>query len=73
MLVRTLVALAIATLLLSSVSVAHELKANAECDKTKQKIRDIQSRMRSGYTRAQGEKMEARLRKLRAKRKKVCR
>lgn len=44
-----------------------------QCRKTKEKIRAVQSRMRSGYTRAQGEKLEAELRKLRAKRKKVCR
>ena len=44
-----------------------------ECEKIKQEIREIQSKMRSGYTRAQGEKLEARLRKLRALRAKACR
>ena len=44
-----------------------------ECEKIKQEIREIQSKMRSGYTRAQGEKFEARLRKLRALRAKACR
>lgn len=44
-----------------------------ECEKIKQDIREIRSRMRSGYTRAQGEKLEARLRKLRVLRAKTCR
>ena len=70
---RTLFTLAIASLLISSMSVGLEKEDKAECDKTKQKIRAIQSKMRSGYTRAQGEKMEAQLRKLRIKRKKACR
>lgn len=45
----------------------------SECDKIKQKIRHVQSRMRAGYTRAQGEKLEAELRRLRAQRQKACR
>jgi hypothetical protein len=44
-----------------------------ECEEIKQKIRMIQSRMRSGYTRAEGEKLEAALRRLRALRSKACR
>jgi hypothetical protein len=44
-----------------------------KCNVTKEKIRKIQSKMRSGYTRAQGEKMEAQLRKLRKQRKQRCR
>ena len=43
-----------------------------KCKATKEKIRKIQSRMRSGYTRAQGEKMEEQLRKLRKQRRKFC-
>lgn len=43
------------------------------CSEIKQEIRDIEARMRSGYTRAQGEKYEAKLRKLKRKRKHVCR
>jgi hypothetical protein len=43
------------------------------CDNVKEEIREIESRMRSGYSRAQGEKYEARLRKLKRKRKSVCR
>ncbi len=65
--------LIIAFILLAPDVTAHESSAKAECEKTKQKIRQIQSKMRSGYTRKQGEKMEADLRKLRAIRAKKCR
>jgi len=43
------------------------------CDDVKQEIRDVESRMRAGYSRAQGERFEARLRKLKRKRSKLCR
>ena len=43
------------------------------CDEVKQAIRDIEARMRAGYTRAQGERYEARLRKLKRKRRLLCR
>ncbi|HSM29704.1 MAG TPA: hypothetical protein VK854_03315 [Woeseiaceae bacterium] len=43
------------------------------CDEVKQAIRDIEARMRAGYSRAQGERYEARLRKLKRKRSKLCR
>ena len=43
------------------------------CDEVKQAIREIEARMRSGYSRSQGEKYEARLRKLKRKRSKLCR
>ena len=52
---------------------AHEQSEQARCEKTDQQIRLVQSKMRAGYTRAQGEKLEARLRKLRAERAKYCR
>ena len=55
------------------VGFAHVQSDQARCEKTKQQIRLVQSKMRAGYTRAQGEKLEARLRKLRAERAKVCR
>ena len=45
----------------------------ARCAAVKEKIRHVQSRMRSGYTRAQGERLEAQLRKLRKQRKTLCR
>ena len=44
-----------------------------ECEKIKAKIRYIQSKMRAGYTRAQGERMEEQLRELRSLRHKACR
>jgi len=43
------------------------------CEEIRQRIETLYSRMRSGYTRAEGEKMEAELRKLRALRAKACR
>jgi hypothetical protein len=45
----------------------------AACAEVKEKIRNIESRMRAGYTRAQGERYEEKLRELRAKRYKLCR
>ena len=45
----------------------------AKCRKVKDDIRYVQSRLRAGYTRAEGEKLEARLRKLRKTRRLVCR
>jgi len=43
------------------------------CSEVKEEIRDIEARMRSGYTRAQGERFEAKLSKLKRKRKTICR
>lgn len=51
---------------------AHDTCGKAECAEIKQKIRTIEAKMRSGYTRAQGERYESRLRELRAKRHKAC-
>ncbi len=67
-----------ATMLLISCSwfataVAHERPDKIECAAIKEKIRHIQSKMRAGYTRAQGERMEEQLRKLRLARRKKCR
>ncbi len=56
-----------------AASHAHNVCAKAKCEETKQKIEKIQAKMRQGYTRAQGEKMEAQLRSLRAIRSKRCR
>jgi len=44
-----------------------------DCQKVKADIREIQAKMRSGYTAAQGNRYEARLRKLRDKRSRICR
>ena len=60
-------------LLIQSPSVAHNKDDKAECAIVKEKIRTIESKMRAGYTRAQGERYEAQLRELRAKRYKLCR
>jgi hypothetical protein len=64
---------ALACALMPSAGSAHSNYDKAACAEVKEKIRDIEARMRSGYTRAQGEKYEARLRKLKRKRKQVCR
>ncbi|MDA0993998.1 MAG: hypothetical protein O3A13_10265 [Proteobacteria bacterium] len=63
----------IALSLLLTNSQAHEVANEAECREAKEKIRHLQSRMRSGYSRAQGERLESKLRKLQAKRKATCR
>ncbi len=69
---RGLIVITICLLIIRSVS-AHEYCSKAECEKTRQKIEQIHSKMRQGYTRKQGEKMEADLRKLTAIRSKQCR
>ncbi len=56
-----------------SASYAHNNCLKAKCEETKQKIEKTHAKMRQGYTRAQGEKMEAELRRLRAIRSKRCR
>jgi len=48
-------------------------KDEVACAEVKEKIRNIESRMRAGYTRAQGERYNEKLRVLKAKRSKVCR
>ena len=48
-------------------------KAEAACAEVKVKIRNIEARMRSGYTRAQGERYNEKLRELKALRYKLCR
>ena len=58
---------------ISPASTAHEYCPRAECEKTKQQIRLIQSKLRQGYTRSQGDKLETELRKFRAMRSKKCR
>ena len=67
--------LVILTLYFLSPEAGHAQNAcpKAKCEETKQKIEKIQARMRQGYTRAQGERMEAELRSLRAIRSKRCR
>ena len=45
----------------------------SECAETKAKIRKIESKMRQGYTAKQGVRMEDELRRLRERRKRLCR
>jgi hypothetical protein len=52
---------------------SHNDCAKAACAEVKAKISNIESKMRSGYTRAQGERYEDKLRVLKAKRAKLCR
>ena len=60
-------------LTLAAGSGSDDRKARAAlCKKTKEEIRQVQSKLRSGYTRARGENLEARLRELREKRKRNC-
>ena len=66
------VLLTIVLSLLFTSNPAHGVADKAECTAIKEKIRHIHSRMRSGYTRAQGERMEAQLRKLREQRRAKC-
>ncbi len=56
-----------------SESEASTKSEKAACAKVKEQIRNVESRMRSGYTRAQGERYEAKLRELRAQRRHLCR
>jgi hypothetical protein len=63
---------------LALLSIALQAHAKRDCDKlacdeVKQEIREIESRMRAGYSRAQGERYEARLRKLKLRRSRLCR
>ncbi len=69
---RILTVITLCLLFIRPVS-SHEYCSKAECEKTKQKIEKIHSKMRQGYTRKQGEKMKADLRMLRAIRSKQCR
>lgn len=65
-------------IVMTLLALAPQADARPDCDKlacaeVKQEIREIESRMRAGYSRAQGEKYEARLRKLKRKRSRLCR
>ena len=63
----------VCTMLAAMPAAAHDSNSKAKCDKVKQKIRSVESRMRQGYTRAQGERLSERLRELHAERAMVCR
>jgi len=71
---------AICTILIAATLIGSVLPASAasKCDKeacaaVKADIREIQAKMRSGYTVAQGNRYEEKLRKLRDKRSRLCR
>ena len=68
-----LLAIIAVVILISPPATAHEYCPKAECEKTRQKIKQIESKMRQGYTAKQGEKLQADLRKYRAIRSKQCR
>jgi len=63
----------LATMLCSGATYAGDKRKEAECAVVKEKIRNIESRMRAGYTRAQGERYNEKLRELKTKRYKLCR
>lgn len=58
---------------LSMPAAAHKADRKTQCHQVKQQIRKVESRMRQGYTRAQGERLSARLRELKEKRYRLCR
>lgn len=65
-------------LTLVCVLISAPAHARSDCDKlacseVKADIREVEAKMRLGYSRAQGEKYEVRLRKLKRKRNKICR
>ncbi len=75
---RQLIVLISLALLSAPASPAHKTQDQRQndrmkCERTKQKIRRVQSRMRQGYNARQGEKMQQQLRELREQRAKVCR
>ena len=52
---------------------AHDCNKRDRCEAIKEKIRNVESRMRQGYSAAQGIRLDERLRKLREQRRKACR
>jgi hypothetical protein len=70
---KTIAGMLIFTLLAAPYVDAASNKDKAACAEVKEKIHNIESRMRAGYTRAQGERYNEKLRELKAKRSKLCR
>ena len=52
---------------------ANAKKDKEACEKVKQQVRAVQARMRSGYSAAQGIRLDERLRELKKKRYRLCR
>ena len=65
--------LALLVLLTPPAALADRKLREAECAEVKEEIRNIESRMRAGYTLAEGERYNEKLRELKAKRAKLCR
>lgn len=63
----------IALVLCQSAAYSKDDCAKAACAEVKTKISNIESKMRSGYSRAQGERYEEKLRVLKARRSRLCR
>lgn len=57
----------------SEIAAAQSSANKVKCDKTKQKIAKIHSKMRQGYSASQGVRMDEELRRLRKLRSKYCR
>jgi hypothetical protein len=67
------ICLTVALILFGAPAMAASKCDKEACKAVKADIREIQAKMRSGYTVAQGNRYEARLRKLRDKRSRICR
>lgn len=71
---KTLTWILALTLATGSLTALADRKADeAACAEVKAKIRNIEARMRAGYTFAEGERYNEKLRVLKAKRAKLCR
>lgn len=65
--------LALAVLQPTETAAAQNGISKEKCEKTKQKIAKIHSKMRQGYTASQGVRMDEELRRLKKLRSKYCR
>lgn len=68
-----LIAIAVAIICSSPSAFAASKCDKQACSQVKADIREVEAKMRSGYTVSQGNRYEARLRKLRDKRRRICR
>ena len=65
--------MAVALIFIGAPAMAASKCDKEACQAVKADIREIQAKMRSGYTVSQGNRYEARLRKLRDQRSRLCR
>jgi len=71
---KKIICLIVVAVICSGPPVLAASKCDKEaCSKVKADIREIEAKMRSGYTVSQANRYEARLRKLRDKRRRICR